>query len=544
MSGAYNHGTTKHKATTAGHRKAAEPASNSTPVASPPELARDALRQTVELAESEAAHLESGVLDRALAPDAVVATAGRRIAPMLVRMNTLLDAASLGPGELTELATRLDVAIGTIYVLARKHHVPMRESSLEEVFDREDAFRKNHTVFGPTNRADEYYAQDFVRIESASGPAPTADALASELEQGSDELAPRNRDELIEQVLGFAEELRGALDAAFHTAESTIREPSAPKRPDLVEQLLEMAMNVLSAQATTALGTLISAGLKLGDARLGVGEHLGAQLTDTLIDGFKDAGKENAKVAVQALGQIGMPPAAHESGLSMKTMYLDAAKERTSAAMTSTSKRFLRQEHALRRVPVDTLRALNAKFNDKLKTQIHDTYAALLVNEWVNFGKVAADQGEEMRDREQRPAHPSLLDQVIAPYGVLRIALGVGQDGQPRFLKADLPGIGDAVLARIRAENEPLSRIRLHRTIEIAPADALSLPSGGFDLDPDGKLEVDLRHFDARMRAIWAGFAERPPSEPISDGAVYLGMYAALRWLGRIDCSQIDGGGE
>lgn len=530
------------------------PLSNSASVPIGAETARNLVKQTVEVAESEASELKGGKLDRVLGPDAVLATSGHRIARMLERMNLALDEASLEPEELSSAAERLDRAIGSLYVVARKHGLPMREMFLEEVFDREDAFRKNHTVFAPTNRADSYYDVDLVPIQRTYGSAATAGELQHELQDGGGVAEPRTRDDVIAQVLAFANDLRTALDVAFHSAETTIREPNAPKRPDLVEKLLEMAMNVLSAQATSALGTLIGSGLKLAEAKTGAGEHLGAQLTETLIDGFKDAGKENAKVAMGALGDIGARTGKPESekhegskiepGLSAKSIYLNAAKERTGDAMDATSRRFGAQAKVLKRVPVETLQTLRAAFNERLKQRISQTYHTLLVNEWINFGKAAAENGEEMRDADKRPAHPSKFDQASDPYGVVRISIGTSPEGDPHFLRADLPGVGDAVLAHVRNEDQSLGQIALNRRVDIPPRDSISLSQGAFSVSPDGKISAQLERLDETARMTWARFANKQHTQPVSDGDVYLGMYAVLRWLNGIQSSQIQGGSE
>ena len=511
-----------------------------------PAFARAALRKAVEVAESQVAVMGSK-LDRALAPDAMIAEPCAHLALAIETATSALEHNPPEPGEIDAQLQHLDTAVGKLYVLARKHQIPMRETHLEEIFDREDQLRKLYTSLGPTNRADNYYDGQLEPVAVTHESAPKAGAIARELEEGSEASTPRDRDELVAHILGFSGELGRALDVGYDHAVAVIQEPSLPKRPDIVEALVEVAMSVLAAQASAGIGVLLGSALKHASSAIGAAEHLGDRLTESLIDGFKDAGKENAKVGMLALGGLDTkPPSAVDSKLSPKTLYVMAAKQRTADAMDASSRSFVNRAPLLKRVPIDTLLAIRSALGPSLKKTLRETYSDLIVNEWINFGKAAADAGEEMREPNPHPiSNPySKLDQVSDPWGVLRVSVDVDADGNPRFLGAALPGVGDAVVAHLRGETRDLCTLPIHRLVEIAPHDSMSLPGGEFNLDPKGKISARPEMLSAAARLKWARIAKSPVGDTVSDDDVYRGMHALVRWLGSIHCSQMHGGEE
>ncbi len=510
---------------------------------SAPKPGRDALAGAVEIVEAEAASLSDESLDRAVAPDEVVAAVAAKIAAAIRSADPELARAPVAPVTLTPLVQRLDVAIGTLYVVARRHRIPMRETHLEEVFDLEDKLRTDYTAYGPTNRADAYYASNFVPITHTTTPAPDASALATDLEAGGGGmLLPRNRDELVQRILGFATHLGGAISVGFGAARDVITEPSKPKDPSIIEDLITAAVNVVAGCANAAIGNLIGAGLKLVRARTGVEEHLGRDLTEVLHTGFNAAGKDNAKLAGKALVREtkanGHDP--DPSGLSPKTLYLQAAQKETTVRVNQIGDGFIQYAGTLKRVPIDTLLALSERLNAAAADALARDIETAVVNEWVNFGKAAAERAVEMRDPEHRPASPSKLDNFLDPYGVVRIHVRIDDQGKPQLERADLPGVSDAVLKFIQKELASLGTLAIHRHVEIVPRSANQLPLGGFDLDRTGNVTFDPRTQNDGARLAWARLGGRHATHVVSDSDVLAGKDAMIAWLGTLSCRNIE----
>jgi hypothetical protein len=528
--------------TTRGDKDPEAPAPKPKPAA---RSAADALGELVEITEREVASLTTAA-DHVLAVDAVVATVAGSLAE---RFRAAEAALARDPGEqsvVTSLMERLDKAIGALYTMAGRHRIPMRETHLEEVFDLEDQLRElTHFPRGRANRAEHYYDANLVPISHTRESAPDASSVATSLEADTS-AEPRNRDDLVAVITGFSNDLSQAIDDAFFNAESIIKEPNRPKHPEVLEMLAEIAVSVVLASANGALGNVIGAAFRLADARFGLSEHAGEQLADLLLVGFKHGGRETAAVVAGKLVKNGRSGQHEEAiidpSLSAKTIYLQSAKGKTSESINTTHRRFATVSGMLKRLPIDTLRGLSRAFDKKVTAEVTRSFQDLLVREWVNFGKAAAEHGEEVRDEDMRPKHASRLDNLLDPFGVLRIGMTVDANGYVNFKHAKLSGVGDAVLANIRSQRDSLATLAINRRVDIEPENDVSLSIGGFDVDPTGKVVgVDPARLSGAARNTFAGFSKHPLPATVSDGDVFAGMYAAVFRLSSVMPSKIDG---
>jgi hypothetical protein len=324
-------------------------------------------------------------------------------------------------------------------------------------------------------------------------------------------------------------------------AERTIVEPSRPRRPTVVATLVEAAINVLAGLTNAALGDLMARGLELAKATTGIEQHLGAGLTALLHDGFKAAGKDNVKLAAKEVLDHAQPAADPAAGAaqSPRTRYLQETQRQTLSTVVALQAGFVRHAHELKRVPIDTLQAVSARLNPAAARAFGDRFGQLVIDEWVNFGKAACEQGEEMCDVEHRPAHRSRLDNVLAPYGVVQIRVRV-EGGALVLERASLPGVSDAVVASIQQEGVTLGRLHLHRHVELVDPEATHLPPGGFQLSPDGQPTFAVARVPGPARSLWASVAG-VRSDLASDADVEAGARAIQRWLDTVDCRCIQG---
>src|SRR5262249_31188337 len=163
-----------------------------------------------------------------------------------------------------------------------------------------------------------------------------------------------------------------------------------------VEDLVEMAVNIVAGCANAALGNVIGAGLRFVRAQTGVEAHLGKDLADILHNGFNTAGKDNAKLIGKTLLRETKGSAAARqpdpSGLSPKTLYLQAAQQETTERVNQIVDGFTQHVATLKRVPVDTLLALSERLNAQAADNLAKEIETAVVNEWVNFGKAAAEK--------------------------------------------------------------------------------------------------------------------------------------------------------
>lgn len=506
------------------------------------------LEHVAEVAEAEAAKLSDGRLDHVLAPDAVLAASAKTIAAAFRGVKDALDAESPPPASIAAAIERLDAAIGTLYVLGRRHHVRMRESGLEQVFDLEDGVRAQHSLNGMSKRADTYY-DDEAATTHAGDATPDAASLAKEVKS---ETAPRNgsRAATLLKAQQLGEDMCSALSAGLGLAEGIIKEPDQPVEKSLIERLADFAAKMVLKVAEVGVGQLLGAGLGGATSALGIEEHLGQKVSEIFIDGFKDGGVDVAK---EALGdthgaQPGEPHSEHGEGgeeatskVKPKKAYLDAATKRTMLAEASMRNRFAARASTFPRLPTETLNALVEGFH---ADSIMDEYTKLVVREWVNFGKRAAAEGIEMRDREklkqQGPA--TRVDNVLDPYGVLRIGVRLSSDSKPQLERARIGGVSNEVLSNLRL-NKNLGEIGIHRRIELVAEDS-KFSGEGFEVDPYGVVLGQPAHLSEAGRRTFAQIAGHMLGDSVSDGDVYAGMFALTSWLRTIPCAKIQADGE
>lgn len=507
------------------------------------------LEHATEVAEGEAAKLSDGRLEHVLAPDAVIAASAKNIATALRGVKEALDAAPPQPEAIAPTMQRLDAAIGTLYVLGRRHHVHMREAQLEHLFDLEDGVRAKHSLSGQIHRANTYYDDEAAQTPP-TGATPDAASLEKEV-AGSTDPAPDSRAAILTKAQTIGEDMCGALTTALGNAEGTITEPDRPAEKSLIERLADFAAKMLLKVAEVGVGQLLGVGLGGATAALGAEEHLGKDLTEVFVDGLKDGGGDVIK---EALGDTkGAEPKGEHSEksdeggtnnkLSPKTAYLQAARNRTQVAQVSVRKRFAARASMFNRLPTATLTALVNGFNTDA---IRDEYTTLVVREWVNFGKKAAEAGIEMRDEGKLKAQgrASKLDNLLDPYGVLRIGVRVSADSKPQLERARIGGISDAVLEHLRTlSHQSLGEIGIHRRIELTAEDS-QVSGEGFEVDPYGVVLGQPGKLTEFGRRTFAQIAGHKLGESVSDGDVYAGMFALTSWLRTIPCTKIEAGGE
>jgi hypothetical protein len=103
------------------------------------------LADFVKRAEKEIAALAKSI-DKASSPETVVAAACQRILDGFTEVEHALNHSPANGQQVHALMERLDAAIGRLFTLARQHRIAMRETGLEDVFDREDRLRVRVSV--------------------------------------------------------------------------------------------------------------------------------------------------------------------------------------------------------------------------------------------------------------------------------------------------------------------------------------------------------------------------------------------------------------
>jgi hypothetical protein len=485
-----------------------------------------------------------GRFDHEKDPERAVGSLAASISARIVEMNARVKAEQLNPLVVGPLLDRLERAIGSLYAVTRHHKVPMRETHLEQLFDDEDQLLLDAGL-QRVGRADSYYDDNLGPAKTVEGRTPDAVDVEQGLKGEGENAQPKNRDELIGTIRGFASDMAQAIDDAFTQASTIIKEPDRPKKPELVEALAEAAAQILIAGASAALGQAIG---KAFDA-LDIEAHMGKQAAEALLDGFKEAGKEGAKKVVPVIeehSKSAPKPAEKDStiggaadALSPKSIYLLHARERTSAAMSVSTKRFESYSHLLKRVPISSLEALSGAFGSTTRAQVTSNFRDLLIREWVNFGKQASASGVQVREKGLGQENPSKLDNLLEPYGVLRIGMRVDAYGA-HFERAELPGVGDAVVANIRGQSGSIASLPINRRIEFLPSSDLDVSAGGFDVDPAGKIVgADVSKMNDRTKVMYANLAKHKAGGQLSDREVMAGMYAALHSLSSVSLDRI-----
>lgn len=154
--------------------------------------------------------------------------------------------------------------------------------------------------------------------------------------------------------------------------------------------------------------------------------------------------------------------------------------------------------------------------------------------------KDAFAEGEDLRDADKKPKCTSKLD-FLDPPGLLTIGVRVEDGNQFHLARAALPGVGDAVLAHIRAEKQSsLGSAPLYRRVEaFTPGESVWLD--GFNLGPRGKLTAELPRVSNQARLMWAKFVNHSTTDDVSDGEVYAGMKVLQAWLNTVPTEKIEG---
>lgn len=450
--------------------------------------------------------LSPKALEKVLAPDAVIADTAQSLLMELDRLGAALGTANVEPTEATPHLQRLERAFGKLFTLGRQYHVPQRQSGLEELFDREDDLRlRLHYPGGRANRAELYY-DDNLQSKQALKPLAIQDGADPADLAGDDSKAPRTRDDLVTDIVGLGVTIGAAIHRALEDAKQAIEEPSAPRSPDLLEMLGEAAAEIILANANLALGKVLGAAAKAIDQKSGlvfkIGKYstkqIGAHMTRELLHGFGHAGtdvlKKGAGVALQ---QSNKPPArphddrGDDEALSARSIYIKHARHSTSDRAAGIETHLAGMRGELKRVPVETLQAIAATYDEQRMDEIYRELYAVLVREWVNFAKRAADAGEEVRDEQHRPKTPTKLDNVLAPTAEVRIEVVLAKDGTVQFRRATLPGVSDKVLRDIQNQRGTLATVSLYRRVAFSGRDEMDPAHGSFTVDPQGKIGID-----------------------------------------------------
>lgn len=516
------------------------------------------LAEFVRRTEHDVTAIADGI-DHASSASSLVHAGCARILGGFRQLDIALDHSPPHAEQIHGLMQRLDTAIGRLFAVARQHRVDMRETGLEDVFDHEDHLRMRKDIsYGErANRAEHYYDVDFGEAKHHSGPTPDASSVAGDMRDGNATGEASNRDELIREIENLESRMWWALDQAYQQASAVINEPEMPKDPSLLEQLAEMAVGILISVAGAELGGILdlaASGGKakrvLAGARAALRERVGKDTARALLAGFVSAGAgkqavtQGATIAVDHLNRpdpkqpsLQEQPGFNPDGLAVspKKIYLVRAHAHTSEAKTITSKAFVHVSSELKRLPAETLRDLHDSFDGATFNRITGRFRGLLVQEWVNFVKMASDKGFEMRDEATRDREfgtktPTKLDNTLLPAGVVRIRVTVGPEGQVTFKDASLPGVTSSVLHDLKRIERSLSSLAMYRRIELTPPNAMTLPGGGFDVDPSGHV-LGIAGIHGAARAAIAAVAHPVRAVVFNDGDVYAGALALVQKL-------------
>jgi hypothetical protein len=258
-----------------------------------------------------------------------------------------------------------------------------------------------------------------------------------------------------------------------------------------------------------------------------------------LIDGFNDSGEENTVSLIRPSSPPAEPD--EDTGLSAKSGFLVTVDKRTEGAIAKAQTKFDAQQFTLKRTPVDILKSVSDALGVELAERVERTYGDLIIHQWVNYMKDAFGEGVDVRDADKKPSGQSKLD-ALEPPGLLKIGVRVDEGDRFELATASLPGVGDAVLAHIRAEKKrnTLGSLPLYRRVEaFTPGESVWLD--GFNLDPKGKLTAELPRVTKQARAMWAKFVNHSTGDEVSDGEVYAGMQVLQAWLNTIPTDKIEG---
>lgn len=492
------------------------------------------------------------------------------------------------PAELDALGRRLDVSIGKLDALAHQFNVPMKEAHLEAIFDLEDDILRTCTGMVPPERANAYYNQRIAPIERGGGATDSAQSMSGRLQgdAAADNPAsaapasatPVDRDSLVARIQADGHDLAQSLRAGFEKAKSVLNEGDEPEAPDFVERLLEVAVSLLATNAIGMLGAVLHAGFarviagKVNSEAEGEAKGLGDKITDIFVDGFTDVAKENIVAGAKQLTTPGSPaegnrfwhaasnsasnaaeqssassessqPKSSESGeskLKPKTLYLNAAIGKTSEAISQINARFANETTTLKRTPVVTLKSVSDCFTKDLQDQVAGQFADLIVNEWLNFGRSAWEQGVDVREGKKRESHwasESKLDLFygLPKFGFVLIGFGHDQSNDFVFQHATIPGASDAVLEHLQKERNSLAALRVMRKVRWDR-------NGGFTIDPSNKISIEIDS-DDRVRREWAKLANPAiQADHVSDDEVHAGVQTVVKRLDALHCDLIRGG--
>jgi hypothetical protein len=161
-------------------------------------------------------------------------------------------------------------------------------------------------------------------------------------------------------------------------------------------------------------------------------------------------------------------------------------------------------------------------------------YKQLVINEWVNYGKQAADHGQYVLGG--KAPEGSKLDS-LTPYGTLRMLVYVDGTSTPALEDAQLAGVTKSVLEAIQKQDKSLGTVHLHCAIELVFPETRA----HLDLSPNHKLPNGPLSLRPEERRAWARFSKHTLGAAISDGDVFAGMTALMNWLGTLGCDRIRG---
>lgn len=542
-----------------------------------PSSSVEMLKALVDDARSAVAPLRGDVDHQFASAERIISVAAEHIAGRIPAVTAALKANPGDVGQVSELLQQLDSHLKILFMVARRHGISLRGAHLDAVFDAEDMLRQ---AGGETAlyRADNYYDETGFGDQGTKKQAqdPTTETLNSGEEAAVAQ--PKNRAELIDQIISFSTLVRDAMELGRKAAEGVINEPDKPKSPELIEVILDMALDFAIGAATGMAGTLIKDMMK-GAPKVHISTHekggghghghakgaepeadedLGHAMIEALADSLKEASKgainptiayahapkegegnkEGGEGKAPSEGSVGTEKTSTpDKGLSIKTQYLQLANEKTTQRMGAVTKQYAQAKGQLLRMPVSTLQSLAAAFTDELTTRIKEETTSHIVDGWVVVGRQAYGEGEYVGDPSQRPSGTKL----DAPVGMCEIWLtATGPNAEHlQFRGAHLPYQTDAVLKNIQQQNGSLADFAVDRSVRVA-----GIALNPFYVKPDGRIDdAALKYMSADELVAYANLAKAAErKEGGLESAAMAGMYKVLQALHSIPRSRITQG--
>lgn len=403
---------------------------------------------------------------------------------------------------------RLDRALTHLFQMARLSNVRMRGVQLERVFDLEDAFRLA-VGLERRGRAQIYYDANEGQLSAHTDASETsAEAAAAHLKDGAGAASDgaNTRRSLITDIVTAHKRFEAAIGFGERMASDAINEPPPAEKPELLEELLKVALGFVQLGAYSALGKLISAGLKNLKASEFIAGLATSEVRDALVDAFTDSSKAAITGVRSALDEKTQSPtqqtATHGPHMvdamervassNPKKQFLQHVAKLTSDAMIAAGGRLAKFIPELERMPIESLRQLSgALASPGMHAQVSVEFSNMLIREWVEFVRCASNAGV-MNPRKSR------LDSILQPQGVICIEMAIdaklnsltdmslNRVNSTTVRSASLAGVDKAVIEKLAQQDLTLGTVPLQRKVVLSMSD--QVPDVTFDVSRDQKV--------------------------------------------------------